>query len=97
MTVQRSKILAIDDMPTNLLTLGSVLSKEFDLQIATSGALGFKLAEESSPDLILLDVMMPEMDGYEVCRQFKKDPRFQKIPIIFITAMGELRRLAEIT
>ncbi|CAK0760700.1 hypothetical protein CCP3SC5AM1_280007 [Gammaproteobacteria bacterium] len=95
MTVQRSKILAIDDMPINLLTLGSVLSIEFDLQIATSGAMGFKLAEETPPDLILLDVMMPVMDGYEVCRQFKADPRFQKIPIIFITAMVELN--AEIT
>ncbi|CAK0750877.1 two-component system, cell cycle response regulator [Gammaproteobacteria bacterium] len=89
MITRRSRILIIDDMPANLRTLGAVLSKEFELQIAKSGAMGLALAEQSPPDLILLDVMMPEMDGYETCRRFKSDARLQTIPIIFVTAMVE--------
>ncbi|CAK0760675.1 two-component system, cell cycle response regulator [Gammaproteobacteria bacterium] len=89
MMVQNSKILAIDDMPANLMALGSLLATEFDLQMATSGAMGLTIAEESPPDLILLDVMMPDMDGYETCRRFKENPRLRTIPIIFVTAMAE--------
>lgn len=82
--------MIIDDLPVNLRTLGVVLSREFDLQIAKSGAMGLALAEQSPPDLILLDVMMPEMDGYETCRRFKADSRLQSTPIIFITAANEV-------
>ena len=89
MTHQKTRILAIDDTPANLLTLGAALANEFDLQIATSGQMGLALAGEQPPDLILLDVMMPEMDGFEVCQRLKADPRLKHIPVVFVTALNE--------
>ncbi len=89
MTNPRASILAIDDTPANLLTLGAALGADFDLQIATSGAAGLALAHALAPDLILLDVMMPEMDGYETCRRLKDDPQLRGIPVIFLTALQE--------
>jgi diguanylate cyclase (GGDEF)-like protein len=91
MTTPRPKILAIDDTPINLQLLMVALKLDFDLQITTSGALGLEFAAETLPDLILLDVMMPEMDGFEVCRRFKADDRFKDIPIIFLTALGDVQ------
>ena len=91
MTTPRPKILAIDDTPINLQLLMVALKLDFDLQITTSGALGLEFAAETLPDLILLDVMMPEMDGFEVCRRFKADARFRDIPIIFLTALGDVQ------
>ena len=91
MTKPRPKILAIDDTPINLQLLMVALKLDFDLQITTSGALGLEFAAETLPDLILLDVMMPEMDGFEVCRRFKADARFRDIPIIFLTALGDVQ------
>jgi PAS domain S-box-containing protein len=83
----RPRILAIDDTLANLLTLGAALASSFDLQVATSGAMGLALALESPPDLILLDVMMPEMDGFETCRRIMAEPHLQKIPVVFLTAL----------
>ena len=91
MTTPRPKILAIDDTPINLQLLMAALKLDFDLQITTSGAFGLEFAAETLPDLILLDVMMPEMDGFEVCRRFKADARFRDIPIIFLTALGDVQ------
>ena len=91
MTKPRPKILAIDDTPINLQLLMVALKLDFDLQITTSGVLGLEFAAETVPDLILLDVMMPEMDGFEVCRRFKADARFRDIPIIFLTALGDVQ------
>ena len=71
MKSRRARILVIDDTPANLLTLGAALDADFELQIATSGPKGLALALKSPPDLILLDVMMPDMDGYETCRRLK--------------------------
>lgn len=90
MTEAKPKILAIDDTPANLLVLGRALEGEFDLRIATSGLAGLKLAAEHVPDVILLDVMMPEMDGFETCRRLKADPRLSQVPVVFITALAEL-------
>ena len=81
------RILAIDDTPVNLRVLSGALTLDFDVQIATSGALGLAAAAKAPPDLILLDVMMPEMDGFEVCRRLKADPKLQHIPVIFLTAL----------
>lgn len=91
MTNQRAKprILTIDDTPANLQLLASALAPDFAVQIATSGAMGLALVAKSTPDLILLDVMMPEMDGHEVCRRLKADPRFRAIPVIFLSAFDE--------
>ncbi|MBK8114988.1 MAG: response regulator [Candidatus Accumulibacter sp.] len=88
MSKPRPRILAIDDTPTNLLTLGAALEADFDLQIATSGAMGLAMATKAPPDLILLDVMMPEMDGYETCRRIMASPALRTIPVIFITALA---------
>jgi len=85
----RPRILAIDDTPSNLQVLAVALASDFTIQMATSGAIGLALVEKSAPDLILLDVMMPEMDGYEVCRRLKANPHLRTIPVIFLTALGE--------
>jgi PAS domain S-box-containing protein len=89
MTPTKHRILAIDDQPSNLLTLRAALGADFLLQVATSGAAGLSLAAQEHPDLILLDVMMPEMDGYETCRRLKADPDLCRIPVIFVTALGD--------
>ena len=89
MTTTRPKILVIDDLPENLELLIAALTCELDLQLATSGAQGLEYASQAAPDLILLDVMMPEMDGFEVCRRFKADARFKETPIIFLTSLGD--------
>jgi len=84
------KILAIDDMPANLLLLGQTLQDEYSIQIATSGAEGLALAREEPPDLILLDIMMPDMDGYQICHLIKADSSLKDIPIIFVTALNDV-------
>ena len=83
-------ILIIDDTPGNLMLLGKSLEEEFDLRVATSGSAGLQLAAELSPELILLDVMMPDMDGFEVCRRLKANDLLKGIPVIFVTAMTEM-------
>ncbi|HOE43537.1 MAG TPA: EAL domain-containing protein [Rhodoferax sp.] len=90
MEKSKPKILAIDDTPVNLLTLGAALKDDFDLQVATSGLSGISLAMQDPPDLILLDIMMPDLDGFETCQQLKADPLLRDIPVIFITALHEL-------
>ena len=87
MTNRKSTVLAIDDTPANLLALGAALGDDFELQVATSGEAGLALAGALAPDLILLDVMMPEMDGYETFRRLAADPRLRAIPVIFLTAL----------
>jgi signal transduction histidine kinase len=89
MTPPRPRILAIDDTPSNLLTLGAALQADFDLQVATSGAMGLTMAMKAPPDLILLDVMMPEIDGYETCRRIMAAPALRTIPVVFVTALTE--------
>jgi two-component system, NarL family, sensor histidine kinase BarA len=91
----RPKILAIDDTPINLMVLAEALSKDFAFQLACSGAAGLAMAEAAPPDLILLDVMMPEMDGHETCRRFKANAALADIPIIFVTALTD--RVSELT
>jgi diguanylate cyclase (GGDEF)-like protein/PAS domain S-box-containing protein len=86
----KARILAIDDVPANLMTLGAALSKEYTLQIANSGAMGLARALEKTPDLILLDVMMPEMDGFETFRRFREQATLKDVPIVFITAMHDI-------
>ena len=95
MNAVRSKILMVDDNPTNLRILGRALADEFDLFIANSGEKGLQLAVEMAPDLILLDVMMPEIDGYEVCRRLKADNDLKQIPVVFVTALGDLQEEAK--
>lgn len=84
------KILAIDDNLDNLITLKALVNEAFpDVHFfqATNGASGLKLALQENPDVILLDIVMPVMDGFEVCRRLKNDARLQEIPVVMITAL----------
>ncbi|MDX2441272.1 MAG: EAL domain-containing protein [Desulfobacterales bacterium] len=85
----KRKILIVDDIPTNINVLTEILMSDYTLACATSGKDALKLVEHSVPDLILLDIMMPEMDGYEVCRQLKSNDVSKDIPIVFLTAKTE--------
>lgn len=90
MTFQRPKVLIIDDTPANLQTLAMALASEYDLHIANTGSVGLKLAQDIEPDIILLDVMMPEMDGYEVCQKLKENESLKSTPVVFVTALSDL-------
>jgi len=85
----RQKILVVDDAETNLLILSNLLAEEGDVFSATDGTQAIALAGSMLPDLILLDVSMPGMDGYEVCRHLKSDIRTRDIPIVFVTGRTE--------
>ena len=87
---QKQTILVVDDMPDNISLLSSILSENYRVKAANGGRKALKIALTTPPDLILLDVMMPEMDGYEVCRSLKDDPRTRNIPVIFISALGDV-------
>ena len=90
MAIDRLVILAIDDRQDNLLTLKGVLEDALPgvlLLTATVGRHGIALAMSENPDVILLDILMPEMDGFEVCRLLKNDPALQMIPVFFLTAL----------
>lgn len=82
------KILIVDDTPANIEILYKILKGEYDILFAKSGADGIRIARQQLPDLILLDIMMPEMDGYEVCKVLKRDALTAHIPVVFVTAMG---------
>ena len=85
---RRKRILVVDDEPTNLHVLRQILQDDYRLLFATDGAKALQLAQQQ-PDLILLDVMMPGMDGYTVCQQLKANPVTAAIPVIFATALSE--------
>jgi diguanylate cyclase (GGDEF)-like protein len=87
MDAARQSILLVDDVPANLEALNAVLGADYELIFATNGLEALELARDQMPDLILLDVMMSGMDGYEACRRLKNDRRTKGIPIIFVTAM----------
>ncbi|MBF0259336.1 MAG: diguanylate cyclase [Desulfamplus sp.] len=87
--LKRQKILIVDDTIANIQILGETLGAEYEVLIATNGNDALDLAQEQLPDIILLDIMMPGMDGYTVCRKLKSDPQTRSIPVIFITAMNE--------
>lgn len=83
-------ILAIDAVPADLMALGSGLDGEFELQFATSGTAGIAMALENPPDLILLDVMVPAVNGYETFRLLSQQPALKGIPVVFVTALYDL-------
>ena len=87
----KSRILIVDDTPANIKILVDLLRKDYTLSVATNGADALAIAaSENQPDLVLLDIMMPEMDGYEVCRRLKENPATRHVPVIFVTAMSEV-------
>jgi len=86
----KQHVLIVDDIPKNLQLLGNVLkSKDLKVAFAQNGKQALEYAQTKQPDLILLDIMMPEMDGYEVCRRLKDNDLTKDIPIIFVSALGE--------
>lgn len=88
---EKKLVLVVDDAPANLQVVHSILKADFKVRVATSGAKALDLVKaEPHPDLILLDVMMPEMDGYEVCGVLKATPEARDIPVIFLTGKTEV-------
>lgn len=86
----RRKILIVDDTPENIQVLMNLLKDEYAIAVANNGERALHLATATpAPDIILLDVMMPVMDGYEVCRRLKQDPATASIPVIFITGLSD--------
>jgi two-component system, sensor histidine kinase len=87
---EKYTLLIIDDIVDNLMVLGEAMSPEYKIRVATNGIQGLELAvQDPVPDLILLDIMMPGLDGYEVCRRLKAGERTQHIPVIFLSALDK--------
>ena len=90
MNNEKATVLVVDDTPENIDVLRGLLKSHYKVKVAINGEQALKLSmSDMPPDLILLDVMMPGMDGYEVCRRLKRDLRTEGIPVIFVTAMNE--------
>ena len=97
MSKEKPLILIVDDTPKNIQVVGTVLrEKEYNISVATNGLDAIKLTEKALPDLILLDIMMPEMDGYETCEKLKENEKTKNIPIIFLTAKNEIEDKTEL-
>ncbi|WP_379133867.1 two-component system response regulator [Paenibacillus sp. sgz500958] len=86
----RPVILVVDDTPDNIVLLSGLLKEQYKVKVATNGEKALQVAKSSPPDLILLDIMMPVMDGYETCRRLKEDEELKDIPVIFLTAKEEV-------
>jgi sigma-B regulation protein RsbU (phosphoserine phosphatase) len=84
-------ILLVDDSPENIDLIGDVLKQTYNIKVALNGEMALKIARsDNPPDIILLDIMMPNMDGYEVCQRLKSDTQTHDIPVIFVTSMGDI-------
>ncbi len=95
MKTDKPTILVVDDNSINIDLLLDILKGDYRFGVAKNGAKAFEYLEKNKPDLILLDVMMPEMDGFEVCKILKSDQRFNDIEIIFITALSDSKYIAQ--
>lgn len=92
----RKKILIVDDIPKNIELAANILqTKNYNITFAKSGLSALQKVQSIDFDLILLDVMMPEMDGFEVCRKLKDDPKTRDIPVIFLTAKSETENVVK--
>lgn len=88
--MSNSPILIVDDEPANLALLRNILGREYPLIFATNGRDALDLARKQKPVMVLLDIQMPEMSGYEVCERMRREPETENIPIIFVTALAEV-------
>jgi putative two-component system response regulator len=87
----RATVLVVDDTPDNLSLMSALLKNSYKVKVANHGDKALRIAASATPpDLILLDVMMPDIDGYEVCRRLKASPRTRDIPVVFLTARSEV-------
>lgn len=84
--VNADQILIVDDEPTNIQALYTLLKDEYQIKVANCGEKAYEIAKKMQPDLILLDIVMPKMDGYFTCKALKNDPQTRHIPVIFVTA-----------
>ncbi len=90
------KILIVDDSKTNLAVISSLLSSNnYVISFAVSGEMALKIVEKAPPELILMDVMMPGMNGFETCRELKKNPATEKIPVIFVSANNDTESIVQ--
>jgi putative two-component system response regulator len=88
---KQATVLVVDDTPDNLSLMSALLKDHYKVKVANHGDRGLRIANsDTPPDLILLDIMMPDIDGYEVCRRLKAEPRTRDIPVIFLTARSEV-------
>jgi len=85
----KSRVLIVDDEPGNIKILSNVLAQDYALSVATNGWQALEIARVQSPDIILLDMIMPEMDGIEVCEALKASEETKDIPVIFVTSMSD--------
>ena len=89
--ITQATILIVDDNPNNVQLLNAVMSmRGFDVMVAKNGLQALEIVKSELPDLILLDIMMPVMDGFEACRKLKECPETKNIPIIFLTAKSHI-------
>ena len=89
-TPERATVLVVDDTPENLQLMNALLKDLYKVKVAGSGERALRIMSESAPpDLVLLDIMMPDMDGYEVCRRMKANPKMSHLPVIFVTARSD--------
>lgn len=88
--MNKASVLVVDDTPANIDILVGILGDSYALKVAIDGPRALAIARKTPPDIILLDVMMPGMSGYEVCEQLKQDPMTAHIPVIFVTALSEV-------
>ena len=86
----KKKILAVDDNPDNNAIVEELFDENYDLRLAATGAEALKIAADFVPDLILLDIMLPDIDGYEVCRRLREHAALSQTRIIMVTAKGAL-------
>jgi two-component system alkaline phosphatase synthesis response regulator PhoP len=94
MTGKKGTILIVDDEPNIRLLVGNLLGGDYDVLEASNGVEALHIARRQSPDLILMDIMMPNMDGYSACYAIKNDDLTSKIPVVMVTAVGqELNRM----
>lgn len=85
----RPTVLIVDDTPDNITLLSTLLKDKYNTKVATSGATALQIVASSKVDLILLDIMMPDVDGIETCRRLKADPASAGIPVVFLTAKSQ--------
>ncbi|MDD5285933.1 MAG: response regulator [Desulfuromonadaceae bacterium] len=87
---ERPTVLVVDDTPANLSLLSGLLKEQYRIKLANNGFKAIELALAAPPDIVLLDIMMPEMDGYEVCRRLKSADATRHVPVIFLSAKTEV-------
>jgi two-component system sensor histidine kinase/response regulator len=96
MKADEQVILIVDDVPKNIQILGSILKEEhYELEFATSGKEALEWLDSKQFDLVLLDIMMPEMDGFEVCRKIKENPATREVSVIFLTAKADFQSIIQ--